>query len=196
MVTIGRRCGEIPVKLNQRRPVRTLPDPFYYLNNFQTVLSSIEERYAQLLVPDELQFMARFRALPAHHAHCWSEWSHAAARCSAAADCTTRKSATCPRRQRRCVQSGCVDEAPDLNVEQLQTLLTKAELIDNFPILRPYRALKKAGTRRGAARPDRRPATVSGMVQTNERSGLPLAHRAAVRAVSADVFRQFSPGLE
>ncbi len=42
------------------------------------------------------------------------------------------------------VQLGWVDEAPNLDVEQVQTLLTKAELIDNFPILRPYRALKKA----------------------------------------------------
>ena len=43
------------------------------------------------------------------------------------------------------VQLGWVDEAPDLDAEQLQALLTKAELIDNFPILRPQRALKKAG---------------------------------------------------
>ena len=42
----------------------TLPDPLYYLNNFQTVLSSIEERYAQLLSLQERQFMASFRALP------------------------------------------------------------------------------------------------------------------------------------
>ncbi len=41
------------------------------------------------------------------------------------------------------VQLGWVDEAPDLDVEQLQELLTKAELLDNFPIVRPYRARKK-----------------------------------------------------
>ena len=41
------------------------------------------------------------------------------------------------------VQLDWVDEAPDLDVEQLQGLLTKAELLDNFPIVRPLRARKK-----------------------------------------------------
>ena len=41
-----------------------LPDPFYYLNNFQTVLASIDRRYAELLSPDERQFIAHFRSLP------------------------------------------------------------------------------------------------------------------------------------
>lgn len=123
----------------------TLPDPFYYLHNFQRVLSSIEERYAQLLVPDELQFIARVRALPrASRAllvrmvtrrgplfrRSRLHYAEIGDICTAAAPL---------------LQSGCVDEAPDLNVEQLQALLTKAELLENFPILRPHRGLKKPG---------------------------------------------------
>ena len=41
-----------------------LPDPFYYLNNFQTVLASIDRRYADLLSSEERQFIAHFSALP------------------------------------------------------------------------------------------------------------------------------------
>jgi hypothetical protein len=121
-----------------------LPDPFYYLNNFQAVLSSIEERYAQLLSYEERQFMTRFRALP--------QTSRALL-----VRMVTRRG-TMFRRSRLqyaeigdtsaaagpLVQLGWVDEAPDLDVQRLQTLLTKAELIDNFPILRRHRALKKA----------------------------------------------------
>jgi hypothetical protein len=120
-----------------------LPDPFYYLNNFQTVLSSIEGRYPQLLSLEERQFMDRFHALP---------------RASRAllVRLVTRNG-TMFRRSRLnyaeigdtaaaaapLVQLGWVDEAPDLDVEQLQGLLTKAELLDNFPIVRPHRARKK-----------------------------------------------------
>jgi hypothetical protein len=120
-----------------------LPDPFYYLNNFQTVLSSIEERYAQLLSFEERQFMVRFRGLPQ-------------ASRALLVRMVTRRGAIFRRSRLRyaeigdtsaatrpLVQLGWVDQAPDLDVGQLQALLTKAELTDNFPILRPHRALKK-----------------------------------------------------
>jgi VRR-NUC domain/Fanconi anemia-associated nuclease SAP domain len=121
----------------------TLPDRFYYLNNFQTVLSSIEERYAQLLSSEERHFIVRFRALPG------------ASRALLVRMVT--RSGTMFRRSRLnypeigdtsaaaepLVQMGWVNEAPDLDVEQLRVLLTKAELLDNFPMLRPHRSLKK-----------------------------------------------------
>jgi hypothetical protein len=131
-------------KIESAAPRAPLPDPFYYLNNFQTVLSSIEERYAQLLSLEERQFMASFRELPD------------ASRALLVRMVTRRGTMFRGSRlhyaeiggtsaaARPLVQLGWVDAAPDLDVEQLQTLLTKAELIDNFPILRPYRALKKA----------------------------------------------------
>jgi hypothetical protein len=48
-----------------KAPLRrgVLPDPFYYLNNFQTVLSSLEMRYTDLLSPEERQFIGSFRTL-------------------------------------------------------------------------------------------------------------------------------------
>ena len=39
-------------------------DRFYYLTNFQTVLSSLLQSYADLLSEDEASFIARFNALP------------------------------------------------------------------------------------------------------------------------------------
>jgi hypothetical protein len=44
------------------RPV--LADPFYYLNNFEAVLSSLEGRYRDLMSAEELRFIAQFAELP------------------------------------------------------------------------------------------------------------------------------------
>ncbi|QGA50227.1 VRR-NUC domain-containing protein [Pseudomonas brassicacearum] len=41
-----------------------LDDPFYYLNNFQRVLSWLEQRYADVLSPEEQLFIGEFAALP------------------------------------------------------------------------------------------------------------------------------------
>ncbi|CAH0290827.1 VRR-NUC domain-containing protein [Pseudomonas brassicacearum] len=41
-----------------------LDDPFYYLNNFQRVLTWLEQRYADVLCPEELLFIGEFAALP------------------------------------------------------------------------------------------------------------------------------------
>jgi hypothetical protein len=41
-----------------------LEDPFYYLNNFHTLLDWIDERYSDLLTAEERAFIEGFRALP------------------------------------------------------------------------------------------------------------------------------------
>lgn len=41
-----------------------LPNPFYYLENFQFVLDWIAQRYDDLLIDEERRFLARFPALP------------------------------------------------------------------------------------------------------------------------------------
>jgi hypothetical protein len=41
-----------------------LPNPFYYLENFQRVLDWIAQRYDDLLIDEERRFLARFPALP------------------------------------------------------------------------------------------------------------------------------------
>ncbi|CRM10361.1 MULTISPECIES: VRR-NUC domain-containing protein [Pseudomonas] len=41
-----------------------LEDPLYYLHNFRQVLMWLEQRYADLLDPDELQFIQQFDRLP------------------------------------------------------------------------------------------------------------------------------------
>jgi hypothetical protein len=56
-----RRAAELKAGVGGR-PV--LADPFYYLNNFRAVLTSLEKRYRELLPTEERQFIAQFAALP------------------------------------------------------------------------------------------------------------------------------------
>ena len=44
--------------------VNPLEDPFYYLTNFQQVLAWLQQRYADVLSPQEQAFIERFGQLP------------------------------------------------------------------------------------------------------------------------------------
>ncbi len=54
------------VQAQLQRPGRalSLPDPFYYLTNFERVIASLDARYAQLWSAQEQQFIAVFATLP------------------------------------------------------------------------------------------------------------------------------------
>jgi hypothetical protein len=128
-----------------RSPARvTLPDPFYYLKNFQTVLSSIETRYAELLSVEERQFMAYFAVLP--------KVSRALL-----VRMVMRQGVFFRRSRLNYPEIGetfatvepllkwrMVDAAPALDVEQLAQLLTKQELLQSFSLPQSYRSLKKS----------------------------------------------------
>ncbi len=137
----------------------SLPDPFYYLNNFQMVMSSLGERYSELLSSEERQFMTHFGAL--------SQASRAllvrmvmrqgvffrASRLNYP-EIGETSAAVVPL-----VEKGWVDEMPIMDVVQLQQLLTKAELLDCFALSREYRKLKKPelGAMLRARYPESRP---------------------------------------
>ncbi len=120
-----------------------LPDPFYYLNNFRTVIASLEQRYARLLCPEEQEFIAHFGALPQ-------------ASCALLVRMVMRARAFFRRSRLRypeigeitlaaapLVEAGWVDVCPVLDVNQLQRLLTKAELLHYFGLPRQYLKFKK-----------------------------------------------------
>jgi VRR-NUC domain/Fanconi anemia-associated nuclease SAP domain len=134
-------------RIAERRffPARaTLPDPFYYLKNFQTVLYSIESRYAELLSQEERQFMAHFAALP--------QPSQALL-----VRMVTRQGVFFRRSRlsypeigetlaavEPLLRSSLVDAMPMMNMQRLTQLFTKQELLQNFAFPRSYRTLKKS----------------------------------------------------
>ncbi len=105
-----------------------LPDPFYYLSNFQRALDWIGQRYADLLDAEERAFLARFPALP--------ETSRAlfvrmAMRKGGRFRASKLRYAEigCPRRAAEpLVAAGWVDDDPLLDLDGLAGLLKKAEL--------------------------------------------------------------------
>jgi VRR-NUC domain/Fanconi anemia-associated nuclease SAP domain len=61
IVFMARRAAELKAGRGGR-PV--LADPFYYLNNFRAVLTSLESRYGALLAGEEREFIRQFAVLP------------------------------------------------------------------------------------------------------------------------------------
>ena len=140
----GRAAGgrATPQPAAPGRPV--LPDPFYYLNNFRTVLSSLEARYWDLLSSEERQFITGFAEL--HRASCallvrmimrkgdcfrLSRLQYAEIGDSAAAAAAL-------------VDVGWLDDEPVLDGEQLHRLLTKAEILSYLPRARHLSTLRKS----------------------------------------------------
>jgi hypothetical protein len=123
------------------RPV--LADPFYYLNNFKTVLTSLDERYRYLLSAEELQFIGQFAKLPRPS-------------CALLVRMIMRKGAFFRLSRLRYPEIGNAAEAAAplfdigwlqdavLDVTQLHRLLTKDELINHLRLRRPLRKLKKS----------------------------------------------------
>jgi VRR-NUC domain/Fanconi anemia-associated nuclease SAP domain len=123
------------------RPV--LADPFYYLNNFKAVLSSLEGRYRDLLSDEESQFIARFAELPRPS-------------CALLVRMVMRKGRFFRLSGLYYPEIGNTDEAvaplvevgwlqePVLDVSQLHRLLTKDELIEHLRLPRRLSKLDKA----------------------------------------------------
>src|SRR5271154_1554800 len=129
----GREDGDnrwMPQELRHDEPAArgraTLPDPFYYLNNFQAVLSSIEARYAQLLSLEERQFIACFRALPGASRALLVRMVMRQGALFRSSRLHYREIGAPPAAAAPLVQLGWVDETPDLDVDRLQALLSKA----------------------------------------------------------------------
>jgi hypothetical protein len=134
-----RRCVVTPGRA--KSPV--LADPFYYLNNFKTVLSSLEERYRDLLSAEELQFIAQFAELPRPS-------------CALLVRMIMRKGAFFRLSRLRYPEIGNAAEAagplvgvgwlqePALDVSQLHRLLRKDELISYLRLPRPLCRLNKS----------------------------------------------------
>jgi hypothetical protein len=122
----------------------TLSDPYYYLINFQTVIQYLDGRYGTLLSLEERQFIACFGELP---------------QCSRAmlVRMIMRKGiffrrtrlnypeiGETPVAMAPLLRLGWVNDKTTLNMDQLQHLLTKEELLRHFSLSRRYRRFRKS----------------------------------------------------
>jgi len=133
----GRACHD-------RKPMSTPhPRPFYYLENFQTALTWLGERYEDLLNDEERAFMRAFEALPQ-------------ASSALLVRMVMRKGALfrtgkldyaeigCPRAAAApLVDLGWVDDQPLLGLTEVFALLRKAEIASAFRLTARLRAAPK-----------------------------------------------------
>lgn len=122
---------------------RVLPDPFYYLHNFQTVLASLELRYADLLSTEERQFIDHFRGLPRASRAMLVRLVMRRGAFIRASRFTYPEIGETSAAAGPLVDRGWLDEKPDLQVDELQRLLTKAELLEHFALSRGYCKFRK-----------------------------------------------------
>ena len=117
---------------------------FYYLKNFELVLTTILTRYSDLLLEDELRFITQFPQLP-HPSRALltrmvmrrgslfrlSKLSYA--------EIGETRAAAAPL-----IEAGWVGDRPMLGIEELQQLLTKGELIRCLRLPSRYACWRKA----------------------------------------------------
>lgn len=110
----------------------TLDDPFYYLNNFHTVLGWLRERYGDLLSERELAFIDEFANVPQAARALLVRMTmrkgtlFRASKLDYAEIGPTREAAW------PLIEKGWVDAEPELSLEQLFALSTKAEIVTAF----------------------------------------------------------------
>jgi len=123
--------------------IRVLENEFYYLDNFQRVLDWITERYADLLVDEELAFIAAFPALPRAARALFvrlamrkgtlfraSKLNYAEIGCPLAA-------------AHALLPSGWIEADPVLALDELFELLVKPELVQAFGLSGAVKSARK-----------------------------------------------------
>jgi hypothetical protein len=131
-------------QLKEPRARVVLPDPFYYLTNFETVIASLDVRYAGLWSGEEQQFLAAFKGLPKVSRALlvrmvMREGVLFRANRLKYPEIGETAAAVAPL-----VKVGWVDDEPTLDVDELQRLITREELLQCFAWSRPYRSMTKS----------------------------------------------------
>jgi hypothetical protein len=137
----GGHAGASRPPATRGRPV--LADPFYYLNNFKAVLSSLERRYRDLLSDEELQFIARFAELPRPSCALLVRMIMRQGRFFRLSRLHYPEIGKTAEAVAPLVDVGWLQE-PLLDVSQLHRLLTKGELIEELRLPRQLSKLNKA----------------------------------------------------
>jgi hypothetical protein len=109
-------------------------DRFYYLNNFQSVLSSLLERYADLLSEEERGFIALFGTLPQVSRALLVRMVMRKGALFRASRLKYSEIGETEAAVMPLLDAGWVDARPNLVLDQLQGLLTKAELARSFAL--------------------------------------------------------------
>jgi hypothetical protein len=133
-----------PTGMNTGRNAMPALAPFYYLKNFELVLSTILGRYADLLLADELKFITDFSHAPLRSRALLTRLVmrrgdlFREGKVSYAEIGDTRAAAAA------LIEAGWISDRPMLRIDQLHSILTKEELISCLKLPRRYAAWRKS----------------------------------------------------
>jgi VRR-NUC domain-containing protein/Fanconi-associated nuclease 1-like protein/Fanconi anemia protein nuclease-like protein len=126
------------------RRAQPVLEPFYYLKNFELVLSTILARYADLLSGEESRFITAF---PQAAQTSRALLARMVMRCGdlfKLSKLDYLEIGNTPAAAVPLIEAGWVTDRPMLSLEQLQSLLTKAELIRCLSLPRRYADWRKS----------------------------------------------------
>jgi hypothetical protein len=127
---------------NARSTLPTL-EPFYYLKNFELVLSTIFARYADLLAADELRFSTEFPQVPQSSRALLARMVMRRGDLFRATKLNYLEIGDTRVAAAPLIEAGWLTDRPMLYLAQLQSVLTKAELIRSLALPRRYATWRK-----------------------------------------------------
>lgn len=133
--------------------MQTLEDPFYYLANFQHVLSWISERYSDLLSLAEREFVAGFAAVPKASQALLVRMVMRKGTLFRAGKLVYEEIGPSLDAVQPLVANGWVEAVPEIGLDELFQLLTKPEIIAAFKA-----HIDRPGARKGEILESLRPA--------------------------------------
>ena len=126
----------------QMKPV--LENRYYYLDNFEMVLRWVQQRYDDLLLDAERDFIRRFQVLPRASRALLVRMIMRKGTLFRSGKLRYDEIGSAPSAAQALIEQGWLDDRPALTLEQLFSLLTKAELADAFGAELPDRHARKA----------------------------------------------------
>ncbi|MCD2516321.1 VRR-NUC domain-containing protein [Massilia sp. G4R7] len=124
--------------------IRVLENEFYYLDNFQRVLDWIGERYRDLLLDDELAFLAAFPALPQNARALFVRMVMRKGDLFRASKLVYAEIGCPLEAAELLLGAGWVERDPQLCLDELFELLLKAEIATAFGAQLPSKNARKA----------------------------------------------------
>src|ERR1700722_3207538 len=125
------------------RSAQPVLEPFYYLKNFELVLSTILVRYEDLLLTKESQFITAFLEAPQSSRALLARMVMRRGDLFKLSTLDYREIGDTSAAAELLIAAGWVTDRPLLDLEQLQSLLTKDELIRNLKLPRRYADWRK-----------------------------------------------------
>ncbi|WP_313031432.1 VRR-NUC domain-containing protein [Massilia alkalitolerans] len=123
--------------------IRVLENEFYYLDNFQRVLDWIGERYRDLLVDDELAFLAAFPTLPQPARALFVRMVMRKGNLFRASKLVYAEIGCPVEAARELLATGWVEADPVISLDELFDLLSKPEIASAFGPQLPHKNARK-----------------------------------------------------